>query len=261
MFSAVDTKLPGNALDVVLTTSPLLKMPLDSEMKDIYASSSTAQTYKAATFNVTSKVSERCLALLPPITVNSVVHDNACGPGIVTSDILATCAEKQVSLLPRIYATDYFQSTVDVVHELIANVGLEERVTAQVMDGSNLAGFQDSMFTHSITNLGIFAFPDPPAGMREIYRTLQASGSACVTTWKKTGNLEFANRVAQTIDPGLEAWWPVAKQWYTAEKLIELFIEGGFRKEAIELSEVTVTFDVVTSSKRWRCTAISSSRL
>jgi ubiquinone/menaquinone biosynthesis C-methylase UbiE len=52
------------------------------------------------------------------------------------------------------------------------------------MDMSNISGPKDEMFTHSITCMGVFAFPDPVKGVREIYRTLQVGGTAVVTTWK-----------------------------------------------------------------------------
>jgi ubiquinone/menaquinone biosynthesis C-methylase UbiE len=74
------------------------------------------------------------------------------------------------------------------------------------MDMSDLSGLKDEMFTHSITCMGVFAFPDPVKGIREIHRMLQIGGIAVVTTWKDQGFMNFMHRVQRAVRPDLPVW-------------------------------------------------------
>ena len=58
------------------------------------------------------------------------------------------------------------------------------------MSGQDLK-FDDSTFDASVTNFGIFFFPDPVAGTREIRRTLKEGGMAVVTCWRYLLQLSF----------------------------------------------------------------------
>ncbi|RDI85670.1 hypothetical protein Vi05172_g4351 [Venturia inaequalis] len=69
---------------------------------------------------------------------------------------------------------DELRTTIDT-HSL-------ETVTAQVTDGSDLLPFPESIFTHSTSNFGIFAFPDAIAATKYIYRTLKPEGVPTFST-------------------------------------------------------------------------------
>ena len=58
------------------------------------------------------------------------------------------------------------------------------------MSGQDLK-FGDSTFDVSVTNFGIFFFPDPVAGASEIRRTLKEGGMAVVTCWRYLLQLSF----------------------------------------------------------------------
>ena len=69
------------------------------------------------------------------------------------------------------------------------------------------------MFDVSVTNMGIFYFPDLIRGAREIYWTLKPGGRAAVTTWKSSGIAPVFYAVQEAIEPAtpivdnpLEKW-------------------------------------------------------
>lgn len=193
-----------------------------------------AQKYETQSAGVTKALGQQLLSLLPPITPTSIIHDNACGPGIITTSILAQSTQASTST-PNIFATDFSEGMVDALQNIIDSNGLKT-VTVQVMDGSNLSPFEDEKFTHSITNFGIFAFPDAVAGTKHIYRTLQPGGVAAISTWKYPGNQCFVNQVLQELAPGLEEW-SLKKEWTEEAKLRGVLEEGGFARENIDICE------------------------
>jgi len=206
----------------------------------VFRQTSVATSYEKASAGVTRRVSEHVLSLLPTFTPDSVVHDNACGPGICTMDILEGAA-KSFFPLPRIYATDYSEAMVKAAQDYIDQNKLN-KVTAQVMDGSEIT-FEDDMFTHSITNFGIFAFPDPEAGAKHIYRTLKPGGTAAVTVWKHSGNIEFVNKVIKRINPAAKSFSPLPEDWSPEAKLRGVLAASGFSDENVKMVDYEV---------RWR---------
>ncbi|KAH6665437.1 S-adenosyl-L-methionine-dependent methyltransferase [Halenospora varia] len=192
-----------------------------------------ATTYEKQSAGVTRRISQQLLALLPPITKESVVHDNACGPGIVSLDIFAG-AEKSGAGTPTIFATDFNAAMVKEFQRIVNERDLKD-VQAQVMDGSDLSAFEDEKFTHSITNFGMFAFPEPIKGAAHIHRTLKPGGVAAITVWKYPGNIFFINEVLQDIHPGLNEWFPI-KHWTEESQLRDVLEKGGFEKDKIEMT-------------------------
>jgi ubiquinone/menaquinone biosynthesis C-methylase UbiE len=200
-----------------------------------------ASQYVKQSAGVTVLLSHQILPLYLPITTSSIIHDNACGPGIVTFDILAHAAEAGIPP-PTIYATDFSQGMITELQRTIDQNGLKS-VTAQVMDSYNLSPFGDDMFTHSITNLGIFAFPDPVAGARHILRTLKPGGVAVITAWKYPGNIYFANEVLQVVAPGSPEMLPL-KDWLNEGHLRGIMEKAGFEMEKVEIIEKKVLWNL-----------------
>jgi ubiquinone/menaquinone biosynthesis C-methylase UbiE len=195
--------------------------------------SDAASEYLKQSAGVTRNISQQILALLPNITASSVVHDNACGPGITTIDIISEAA-KNGTQPPIIHATDFSQGMISQIQSVIDEKKLKN-VTAQVMDGSDLSAFGDEMFSHSITNFGIFMFPDPVAGAAHIHRTLKPGGIAAITTWKAPGNIFFINEILQALSPGHPVWLPMGvDDWFKEDHLRNILEKGGFAKENVE---------------------------
>jgi ubiquinone/menaquinone biosynthesis C-methylase UbiE len=203
--------------------------------------SQAASSYEKQSAGVTRQLGQQVLSLLPLITTSSVVHDNACGPGIITTDIIAQCSKSNIEP-PTICATDFNEGMIDAIQSTIDAEGLNT-VTAQVMDGSDLSPFEDNKFTHSITNFGIFVFPNAAAGAEHIFRTLKVGGIAAVTTWKRPGNIFFINEVLQELAPGLKEWFSV-KEWTQEKKLRCVLEQGGFAKDHIEIFEKGTLWNV-----------------
>jgi ubiquinone/menaquinone biosynthesis C-methylase UbiE len=83
----------------------------------------------------------------------------------------------------QIRCVDASPGMIDIMHAEIRSNGWAGNVSAAVMSGQDLR-FGDSTFDASVTNFGIFFFPDPAAGVSEIRRTLKGGGMAVVTCWR-----------------------------------------------------------------------------
>ncbi|KAF2435157.1 S-adenosyl-L-methionine-dependent methyltransferase [Tothia fuscella] len=201
-----------------------------------------ASEYKKQSGGVTLAILQQVLDMLPPITSSSIIHDNACGPGVATMEILAR-ATKAGTSLPCIQATDYSEGMITILQGRIDEGKWSGSVTAQIMDGSDLSPIADDTFTHCITNFGIFAFPDAVAGAGHIRRTLKPGGTAAITTWKSPENIFFINKVREILAPGCAPWFPL-QEWLEEGKLPGVLHEAGFEKKRTEISELRAIWDI-----------------
>ena len=170
------------------------------------------------------------LGELPPIPI---VLDNACGTGAATEELL--------KVLPNagVHAADAVLPMVQSMKaKIAAKPELRRRVIdVEVMDGQELR-YPSHFFDVSITNFGIFFFPDPVLGAKEIFRTLKPGGYAVLTLWKDIGFKSMLWEVQRRIRPtnpitelyGME-------KWFDGALLIKTLQEGGFK--SVELKEVT----------------------
>ncbi|KAK4998150.1 hypothetical protein LTR66_002563 [Elasticomyces elasticus] len=200
-----------------------------------------AQAYEITTKSITRSVARHLLTRTPPITSDSIIHDNACGPGIVTDEILKLYEVQSPpgAPAPRIEATDYAKGMIDIVNSFVVMKGWTS-VRATVMDGQDLSEFHDGEFSLTIMNFGIFALPDPERGASEIHRTLKPGGTAVVTHWNNPRNLEILNVVQRAIRPDLPTFSPVSKEWLEEGKLERTLQSGGFGSDDIKVTETTV---------------------
>ena len=110
-------------------------------------------------------------------------------------------------------------------------------VDVEVMDGQELR-YPSNFLDVSVTNFGIFFFPDPLLGAKEIYRTLKSGGFAVLTLWKDIvfkPMLWEVQRVIQPTNPITELHG--MEKWFDGGLLMKTLQEGGFR--SVELKEVT----------------------
>ncbi|KAL9119363.1 MAG: hypothetical protein Q9187_004081 [Circinaria calcarea] len=106
------------------------------------------------------------------------------------------------------------------------------------MDGMSL-GYADGTFDASITNFGIFFFPDPVEGAREIYRTLKPGGKATVTCWKKVSFLPILHAVQAIVKPrSMPITFPKLEEWTHKETMEMTLREGGFEEVEVYEKEV-----------------------
>jgi ubiquinone/menaquinone biosynthesis C-methylase UbiE len=196
--------------------------------------SEIARNYIAKSGGATISIIPHLLDLLPPVTATSIIHDNACGPGPCSSEIISRCKSSGVKS-PIIHATDSEKSMIECYQTVSREQGWSN-VTAQLMDGTSLS-FPDETFTHSLTNFGIFAFPNAVKGASEIYRTLKPSGTAILTTWKTPRTHAIMNDARRAIRPGLPAFASALLEWTKPEKLVDVLAAGGFERESIQQTE------------------------
>lgn len=185
-----------------------------------------ARSYDAGNRGIPRVFAKHIASLTTPITSTSIIHDNACGPAVVTSELFATGNTAPA----RLEATDISPPMVSAATE-IAKAGDWNFVKTSQMDATKLA-FEDNTFTHSFTNMLI---PTQPPAIAEIHRTLQLGGTAFYTAWNYHGLIDLWKRVSELIFPDAEAPQRVKAQWPTEAMLRGLFEKAGFSAENVEI--------------------------
>ncbi|KAL8796489.1 MAG: hypothetical protein Q9195_001163 [Heterodermia aff. obscurata] len=179
-------------------------------------------------------VASQLPALLKDLPLSATVLDNACGTGAATEEL--------VKILPsaRIYAVDVVPAMVESMKAVVAGKrALQESVMkVELMNGQALS-FDKDFFDISIANFGIFFFPEPSLGAKEIYRTLKPGGYAILTVWKEFGFKPVLWEVQDRVKPvNPLAELPLMEPWCDGTLLHKTLQEGGF--SAIEMKQVTV---------------------
>ncbi|KAJ9495743.1 hypothetical protein H2202_008786 [Exophiala xenobiotica] len=238
-----------------------------------------APTYAQVTGNTTLDLFGQVLTHRDglSITSESIVHDNAAGPGTATEALIAWCHEHDVSPPRKIVVTDYVPAMIEACEARLikskpkhhgdadadadALLGQSKSdVALSVTDSSNLKDLaDDDTFTHSICNFSIFNLTDPVQCLREMHRTLQAGGTVVVTCWKRFA-VEEVLAAAQRIVKGEEwanahripaAGPQFAQEGYTAG----LVREAGFAADTVEtfaLEKLVTAEEGGDGSDNWR---------
>ena len=172
-------------------------------------------------------------ALLTGLPSKPVLLDNACGTGAASEEIVKKLPSAQI------YAADVVPPMVQAMKAIVAQKPelQESIVEVEIMDGQALR-YAGHFFDAIITNFGIFFFPDPVVGVREVYRTLKSGGSAVFTLWREFGFkpvLWEAQRRIKPANPLTEL--PLMEPWCDGQLLKQTLQEGGFT--SIEMTSVT----------------------
>ncbi|KAF3941860.1 hypothetical protein ABW19_dt0210242 [Dactylella cylindrospora] len=196
------------------------KLAIPSEVFDEFA-----KKYENGLGGSQRDIARGLLERAPPILPDSVIHDNACGPAILTGFIL----ERSSLSPPRIYATDYAQGMVQVTNAYKEKFGWDS-VTAEQMDGQDLK-FEDNMFTHSLSSLGVFMFPDHMKGLAEMRRTLKPGGWIGVTSWKDVRWPPAARAAYEKMFPNAkeDMILPQVSGWDEPENCVAKLRAAGFK--------------------------------
>jgi ubiquinone/menaquinone biosynthesis C-methylase UbiE len=187
-----------------------------------------AATYDRENRGVPRLFARHITALLPPITNTSVIHDNACGPAVVTSEILSRVSSDGMPV--SIAATDISPAMIAASDDIIKTQNWN-CVTATIMNSQTLS-FENDTFSHSFTN---FLVPSQPGAPSEIYRTLKSGGTAVMTEWKYHGFVDLMKRCTKVIIPNAEALGLLVNRWPTEEALKAQFEMAGFGKNNIQV--------------------------
>ncbi|KAL4876701.1 S-adenosyl-L-methionine-dependent methyltransferase [Aspergillus karnatakaensis] len=167
-----------------------------------------------------------------------IILDNACGTGALTFELLHTISTSTMPNLT-IHAVDISPAMISSLTTKLTALTLPSGVVKPCIGDAQNLPFEDSFFTHSYTNFGIFFLPDPTLGAAEIYRTLKPGGVAHISTWENLGYLELLQDSQRVVRAGIadnELFKPVySMEWFTSEKLVETLVCGGFERENIEI--------------------------
>ena len=196
--------------------------------------SSAASTYERRVGSCTRAIAAHILILLPSLPSSPTLLDNACGTGAATTSLLSAYPSAHI------HAVDNSAAMISVMESLIAEKNWEGRVTAQVMDGQDLR-FEDGTFDASVTNFGVFYFPDPVKGAREMYRTLKSGGTAVVTCWREIGFLNLFYPVQEIVKPEKRVEsMPTLEKWMVPQVVEQVMRDGGFEDVKVHEKEVAI---------------------
>ena len=187
------------------------------------------------------RVGHACRAVashLPPLlksfpSEGGAVLDNACGTGAATEEFLKVYPSAHVS------AADVMPAMVQSFKAIIAT---NPMLTAQVKDvrleNSETLTYVDNSFDAVLTNFGIFFFPDPVAGAKQIYRTLKPGGTAATTLWKTFGFKPILWEVQERVKPANPLTeLPLMEPWCDPKKLEKVLTDGGFKSVQFSVIE------------------------
>jgi SAM-dependent methyltransferase len=181
---------------------------------------------KATQGTIPGQIAQSCILVLPPITPESIIHDNGCGDGNVTRSILSDLpATKHPSV---IHATDIASELLSKLQEQVARNTWP--VVTTLAPAQDLA-FQDNMFTHSITNCVILRLSDKEAikACKEVYRTLKKGGTAAVSAWAEVPHRKaLVAAHAATRPEGAGELVGGAGRWVDGRLLGTCMEEAGF---------------------------------
>ena len=194
-----------------------------------------ASTYEH-TSAVMKEIAGQLLTLSPTLASDSIVLDNAAGPGIVTGEILRLPQFKEGNY-PIIHATDNSSAMIRALEARAVRESWPNNIVkSHVMDSMDLSTFPDNMFTHIYMVAAIFIIPEPLKAIAEIKRTLKLDGVALVTSFEKQGFIEVFQDVQQAIRPGSPIWkGPMPEEWLKEEKLRAVMTGGGFEGDKVEI--------------------------
>lgn len=165
------------------------------------------------------------------ISTDSVVLDNACGPAIVTEEILFAFPVSNTP--PTIHAVDISPAMIGAARSKAALAAHADRIHLAVMPAEKLT-FPDATFSHSITNLGIFFFADAAQGAREIFRTLKLGGVAFLTVFAAFPHLELVGRAQAAVRPDEPPFSiPIDPAWFETAHIEGLLRSAGFEDVTI----------------------------
>ncbi|CAJ2504436.1 Uu.00g118300.m01.CDS01 [Anthostomella pinea] len=135
--------------------------------------------------NVSEAIARELITLVPPIKPGFVIHDNGCGYGAVTGEIMKSSELVKSGEPPgfKIYSTDKSISYLAQLRSTLAK-NPTWPVEVQTMDANKLT-FPDDIFDLSITDFVLLGLDDEVGAAGHILRTVKHGGTAAVAIWKE----------------------------------------------------------------------------
>jgi SAM-dependent methyltransferase len=127
--------------------------------------------------NVSEEIARYILTITPALKPGSKIHDNGCGYGAATGEIMAANPSAGFDIT----ATDVNPSWLG---QLKAKAEAENwPVKTEIMDACELT-LPDASFDFSITDFVFMGLKDPVQAAKHIRRTLKPGGVAAVSVWE-----------------------------------------------------------------------------
>jgi ubiquinone/menaquinone biosynthesis C-methylase UbiE len=177
---------------------------------------------------VTFQFAAHNLSLILPLSQNAVVHDNACGTGIVSRLLLANGNPQNIT----IHATDIDSAFISALSTRAETNGWPVQVSNQKMQ---TLSFGDEFFDVSVMNLGIFFSPNAGLdGAKEIYRTLKPGGTAVVNCWEDNGWIVPSKVTHEKMRPGKAFPLPTV-EWSDGKHMKNIMVKAGFKEDDLRV--------------------------
>ncbi|EPS39952.1 hypothetical protein H072_6291 [Dactylellina haptotyla CBS 200.50] len=199
-----------------------------------------ADVYEKLTGGWPARIAKRLVSSLPvPITADSVILDNCCGSGAVTTAIINY--SKENGFIPKINSTDISPGMVEHVAGMYKDV---PEVQTKIMDAQALQ-FPDNTFTHVICQFGVFFCPDYELGYREMYRVAAPGSATAITSWQVVGWLPMVNYIIKKVRPEQEEWkFPAPVGFKDKVFVKERFDVAGWKDvTVVEVEDFTAATD------------------
>ncbi|KAJ3288224.1 hypothetical protein HK104_008267 [Borealophlyctis nickersoniae] len=177
--------------------------------------------------------------ILPPTNTPLRILDVATGSGILALQVAETY--KAAGVHVDVDATDVAEGMVNILRRKIEEKGVAGMVKADVMDAQVLEkrekedpiswtlSFPTSTFTHAFMNFGIMFIPNPLQSLSELYRVLQPSGVACLTTWLPNDMGALAGAVMHRLPSSNQPTAPFKDMWSDPEYVKNILEDARFR--------------------------------
>ncbi|MCJ1312501.1 hypothetical protein MMC25_006175 [Agyrium rufum] len=192
-----------------------------------------AHTYDRRLGGSTFAVAAHILSKVPALKENSLVLDSSCGTGAFTVKF------QKRHTGAHIHAVDKSAGMIEIMQSLIKQHAWQEHITAEVMDAENL-DFAENTFDLSVTNFGIFFYPDPVRGAKEIHRTLKPGCMAAVTSWREICFVPIFYQVQKIVQPFKHMVLQMLETWRNRDTLENVMRQGGFSELEISSQDVMI---------------------
>ena len=174
---------------------------------------------------------------LAGVSPGDLVLDVGCGPGALTSELVARLGPASVT------AVDPSEPFVEAARERHPDVRVEQAVAEDLP-------FEDGVFDAALAQLVVHFMSDPVVGLREMARVTRKGGVVAACVWDHAGGrgpLSLFWQAAHELDPGIEDESQLAGA--RDGHLVELFEAAGLRD--VEQSTLSVDAEHASFEDWW----------
>lgn len=215
----------------------------------VEAFSAIADDYERWTAHAADDIFDYMLKNGPPITNESLLIDNACGPGTLLEPLqkhlFSTDAQ---GTKVKVICTDASPRMVDIVKQKIDEASRQnswpniESVETHVAYSERLVNegvITTNSITHAYTNCSLDFMQDPVRVCKNIYQGLASGGVAFFTLRAEEERVPTIRLTEKALNPGNEnfkTFWN--EKFADTEYLKQLLIAGGFRPDKIDVTQM-----------------------